>query len=162
MLTTELVIASIFFIVAFAITYSAWYSMQVSYAEAQADLEMQTALLTISDAAVMAPGEPSNWESTAKENANSFGLAVGANRLSEGKLSALQSLNSSYYYLVKEKMGAGRFEVYINTSNPSGTLYQFGAPIVFSNNTVQASTKRLAMINDSIVTVFVQVWRTKG
>jgi hypothetical protein len=160
--SAELVLASGFFIAAFVALYMAWYSMYWSYVEEQSDNDMKTVLFSIADMAVLSPGSPSNWEATAKENASSFGFATAPNRLSDSKLSVLQSLNSTQYYSVKEGMGAGRFDVYINVGNSTGTFYAFGIPASQNASMASAfSVQRMALLNDSIATVYVQVWRTK-
>ncbi len=160
--SAELVVASGIFIAAFVLLYMAWYSMYWSYVEEQSDNDMKTVLFGIADMAVLSPGDPSNWEATVKESANSFGFANAPNRLSDGKLSALQSLNATQYYAVKEGMGAGRFDVYVNVSNSTDSLYAFGIPASQNSSMVQSfSTSRLALLNDSMVTFYVQVWRNR-
>lgn len=161
--SSELVVASCFFIMALVIFTMTWYSMVNSYNEEQQDQQMQSVLLGVSDSLVLSPGDPSNWESSALENANSFGLASAPNRISDNKAAALQSLNATRYHRVKENMGAGQYDVYVSISNSTATLYQFGRRANSSNSLVQPfSNERLALLNDSVVQVYVQVWRAKG
>lgn len=160
--SSELVIASGFFIIAIVIFYMTYTSLASAYYEEQQDTQMQSVLLGISDSLVLSPGDPANWEASAKENASSFGLAYSPNRLSESKIAALQSLNSSYQ-TVRVRMGAGAYDLYLSVSNSTSVLYSFGLRANSSNSLVQSlSNERLALLNDSTVQVYVQVWRTKG
>lgn len=160
--SAELVMASGFFIAAFVALYMAWNSMYWSFIEEQNDISLKTVLFGIADMAVMSPGEPTNWESSAMENASSIGLAFSPGRLSSAKLAALQSLNTTQYDSVKERMGAGSSDVFISVADSVSTLYSFGTPADSNTSMVSAfSTQRLALLNGNIVTVNVQVWRSK-
>jgi hypothetical protein len=161
--SSELVLASCFFIMALVIFTMTWYSMVNSYGEEQADQQMQSVLLGVSDSLVLSPGDPSNWESSVLEDASSFGLAAAPNRISGNKAATLQSLNATQYHRVKENMGVGQYDIYISISNFTSAIYQFGRRANSSNSLVQSfSNERLALLNDSIVRVYVQVWRQKG
>jgi len=163
MFSTELVLASAIFITGLIVFVSVWNSMLQTYFDEQDERELQTALLGISDMAVLSSGQPSSWEAGALENASAFGLASSANVISPSKASALQSLNASHYNTVRERMGAGRFGVFISVNNSSSTLYRFGTLGDSNDSTVKIlRASRLALLNNSVVTVNVQVWRTRG
>ena len=125
---------------------------------------MQGALISISDSAVLSPGNPADWEYTSLQNASSYGFASSRNVLSSQKLGSLQALNSSYYDTVRERMGAGRFELSISVVDSGGsTLYSFGKAPDAGNETVSsASAERLALLDDGVVTLKVQLWRRKA
>jgi len=163
MFSTELVLASAIFITGLIVFVSVWNSMLQTYFDEEADRELQTALLGISDMAVLSSGQPSSWEASALENASAFGLASSPNVISPSKASALQSLNASHYNTVKERMGAGRFGVFMSVNNSSSTFYRFGTIGDSNDSTVKIlRASRLALLNNSVVTVNVQVWRTRG
>ena len=162
MFTTELVLASAIFIAAIVIFVSIWNSMLTSYFEEQRDREMQVALNGISNMLVLSPGSPTNWEAGVLGNANAFGLASSPNVISHAKFAALQNLNSSYLSM-KEKLGAGRFDLFMSLNNSTNTLYRFGLMGDSNDSSVKILRgSRLALLNDSVVTLNVQVWRTKG
>lgn len=162
-ISAELVIASSIFLASLAVFLLAWNSIFFSYSEEKADQQMQLALLGISDTLVLSPGQPADWESGAMQNASAIGLADSKSVLSEAKLAALESLNSSYYTQVKESMGAGALDVFIRVSLGSEELYSFGRPADLSASSVSAaSVDRLAMLNGSVADVKVQLWRMKG
>ena len=160
--TTELVLSASIFMAALVAFVLVWNSMASTYYEEQRELEMQTSLIGISDMIALTPGYPSNWEVRAMENASSFGLATSPNVISGAKAGALQSLEYAYP-TVKEHMGAGRFDVFLNISNSSNTLYTFGNPPDLNDSTVKViSSRRIALLNGSEVSVMVQAWRVKG
>ncbi len=161
--SAELVLSSAFFIMALVIFVGVWMNLRSSYFEEEKDREMQTSLGGISDMLALSPGEPSGWEGSTLENSSAIGLAYSPNRISERKASALQSLNSSYA-TVKERMGAGRSDVYLMIYNGSGAapLYQFGvAPDFDDSRVVTVSAERLVLLNSTPMLLRVQVWRTR-
>ena len=160
-LSTELVLAFSIFLVAMLVFVAAWDYIIYTYGFEQDERQMQSALISVSDAMVLSPGYPYDWEFSAGANASSIGLASSENVLSPYKLSALQSLNSSYDTL-RERMGAGRYNVYVEAMLPNGTvLYRFGnaaAPDAASST----GAERLALMNDTITILKVQLWRAQG
>lgn len=151
-----------FFLAAMLIFLASWNSMFATYYREATMRQMQTSLIGISDMLVMSQGEPADWEFGALENASSFGLAVSRNSLSTQKLSAMQSLNSSYDK-VRENMGAGASQLYVAVKDTGGSaLYAFGNPFDPADPTVlSASADRLALLDGALVKVTVQVWRSK-
>ncbi len=162
-LSTEIILALSLFMGSIVVFILAWGYMSSSYFSEQADRQMQVALVGISDAAVLTPGDPADWDIAAKENASSFGVASSRNVLSAQKLSTLQSLNTSYYDRVRERMGAGRFELYLEVRDTDGnSLYRFGKQADLSDNSTAAlSVDRLALLNGSLATLRAQLWRGK-
>lgn len=165
LISTEAILSFAIFLTGLMVFAFAWNFVSQAYYTDQAERQMQFALIAVSDAAVLSPGDPSGWEvSAAPQNASSFGFAQSRNVLSPTKLAALQSLNASNYDTVRERMGAGRFELYISVESQDGTVqYAFGNPAAAGSATVSAvSAERLALLNNQAVTLKVQVWRTKG
>lgn len=163
MFSTELVIASAIFIAGIVLLVSFWNSLIAVYAEGQADVDMQTAALGISDMFALSAGVPSNWEAAVVDNASAFGLASSPNVISGAKFGALQALNATSYLSLKEKMGAGKFDVYAELNNSTVRVYRFGIPGNLSDGLVKGyNVNRLVLLNDSIYTLRVQVWRNRG
>lgn len=163
-LSSEIVLAFSLFMFALLVFLLAWGLISNSYAQENYDRQMQGALMGISDTAILSPGDPADWEITALQDANSFGLAQSRGVLSPQKLSALQSLNSSHYDTVRERMGAGRFELYIEAQSQGGTVgYRFGKPADLSDSAVySASVERLALLGGEPTVLKVQLWRNKN
>ena len=161
-LSLEVIVAFSFFLAAMLVFLASWNAMFASYYREATMRQMETSLIGISDMLVMSPGEPADWEFGALENASSFGLAVSRNSLSSQKLSALQSLNSSYDK-VRESMGAGASQLYIGVKDTSGNvLYGFGDQYdPADTGIISVSTDRLALLDGELVKVTVQVWRSK-
>ncbi|MCX6770337.1 MAG: hypothetical protein NT051_06740 [Candidatus Micrarchaeota archaeon] len=164
MLSTDLIISLSLFLAAMLIFLFIWSSISYSYWEQRSELDMQTALISIADAQALSPGIPSDWEVSSQENATSFGLAVSKNVLAGEKVRKMQSLFHSDYSLMKERAGAGRFDVFISISDSSGaTLYSFGRLANFTDRQISsASAQRLCLLDGQTVTLKVMLWRTKG
>lgn len=162
--STEIIISFSLFLAAILVFIFVWNSIFSSYAEEQSDRRMEVSLLGISDMAMLSPGDPQDWEGTAMENASAFGLATSRNVLSEKKLYAMQSLFASNYTMMRERMGAGGYGLYIEVDGSGGTvLYDFGQAADPANGSIsQATSDRLAILNGNVVNVKVQVWRVKG
>ncbi|MEM4348091.1 MAG: hypothetical protein QXN37_00795 [Candidatus Anstonellaceae archaeon] len=161
MLSTELVISSAIFVAALAIFLFSWNLVSNSYYEEQSMHDMQTILVGISDMFVLSSGVPSDWENDDFLKANAFGFASSRNVLSPSKLSALSPMNG-YYDLVKEKMGAGPFDIYLSVidADSGSLLYSFGLEPDYTNSKI-SSAERLAILDDKIVRVRVQIWKKK-
>jgi hypothetical protein len=164
LLSTEIILALSLFLVAMLVFVLAWNYISFSYSSEQADRQMQSSLIGVSDSLVLSPGSPADWEYSSGANASSFGLASSRNVLSAAKLSALQSLNATDYDNVRERMGAGKFDLYVEASNPGGpVLYNFGHPADLSSSSVSAVvSQRLATLGGSVVVLKVELWRAKG
>ena len=163
-LSSEIVLAFSLFVFALLVFLAAWSTISNSYAQENYDRQMQGALMGISDVAILTPGDPADWEITALQDANSFGLAQSRGVLSPQKLSVLQSLNSSYYDTVRERMGAGMFELYIEARAPGGAVgCRFGNPANLSDSAVSsASVERLALLGGEPTILKVQLWRNRN
>ncbi len=164
MISTELVICSSIFMAALVIFIFSWSSITASYYEEQADRDMEVALIGISDMAVLSPGSPADWESTTMGDSSAFGFARSRNVLSQSKLEALSMLDGSYV-AIKERMGAGKFGLYITVSSPASEspLYTFGRAASELNSSIsKISAERLAILNDEPVRVNVQLWRQRS
>ncbi|MFA6214579.1 MAG: hypothetical protein WC717_04855 [Candidatus Micrarchaeia archaeon] len=162
--STELMVSMSVFIGALIVFLYVWNSMYTAYVEEQSDNKMQVVLVGISDAAVMSPGDPADWEATVGTGANSYGFASARSVLSPAKLYAMQGYFSANYTDMKDKMGAGGYDIFIDVSDLEGnTYYGFGSPAGTDNSSVSAVTaERLALIGDEMVKLKVQLWRTRG
>lgn len=164
MLSTEILLALSIFLVSMGVFMLSWNAISSSYQQQQADSQMESALLSVSDTLVLSPGNPSDWETSALSNASLIGIASARNVLSPAKAAALQSLNSTSYDAARGRLGAGRFDLFIAITGQSGaTLYSFGREANPGNESISAiSTQRMALMNGSIVSLKVQLWRNKG
>ncbi len=162
LLSSEIILAMCLFLGALIAFMLAWNAIFASYAQEQYDRQMQVALVGISDMAVLSPGDPADWEISAQARANAFGLAQSPGVLSLQKLAALQSLNSSYDD-VREGIGAGPFDLYIEADDSTGTArYSFGkAADPQDSGTDSLSVERLALLDGSPATLKVQLWRKR-
>jgi len=160
MISTELILCSSIFMIALVIFLFTWNAITANYYEEQANRDMEVALIGISDMAVLSPGYPNDWETSAGFGANAFGFAQSRNILSPSKLSALSALNSNYAE-AKERIGAGRFDVFIGVvGRPE---YSFGSLVNNANDSiVSVSAERLSILEGEPVRLKVQVWRQKG
>jgi hypothetical protein len=163
-LSTDLVISLSLFLGAIMVFFISWSMLSYSYWESKADMDMQSAMLSISDALVLSPGSPADWEFGTVDGASSFGLANGKNELSRLKIASLQSFFANNYTLAKVGMGSGTFDIYVAVNRQDGTvLYSFGRIADFTDRqVVSASSERLAILDGELVDVKVSLWRTKG
>jgi len=162
--STEMMVSFSVFLGAIIIFLFVWNTMYNNYVEEQSDNKMQVVLIGVSDAAVMSPGDPSNWDITAGRYANSYGFASSRNTLSPSKLYTMQGYFSSNYTEMKDKMGAGGYDMFIDVKDMDGnTYYSFGSLADTANTSISAITaERLALMDDTIVNLRVQLWRVKG
>jgi len=162
--STEMMVSFSVFLAAIIIFLFVWNTLYNNYIEEQSDNKMQVVLVGISDAAVMSPGDPSNWDVTVGANANSYGFASSRNILSPSKLYAMQGYFAANYTDMKDKMGAGGYDLFIEVKDTEGsTYYSFGRPADTANSSISAiSAERLALMDDEISILRVQLWRVKG
>ena len=120
------------------------------YVEADSEITFSNALLMASDALVLTPGRPANWDllpvnSTTLE---SVGIASSPNVISTAKALRLQEFNTTNYTDIKTVMGLGA----VNTSieilllGDSVPLYSFGMKP--GNSTRSTVFERIAMLDD--------------
>jgi hypothetical protein len=163
-LSTDLVISLSMFLAALLIFLLVWSTIAYAYRESLDDIGMQSALISISDALAFTPGSPPGWEFSAA-NASSYGIAASRNHLSPAKLSALSGQFSSNYTGAKERIGAGRFDIFVSVERAEGgeQLYGFGRlPSAAGQQISSAGIERLCMLEGELVKVKVQLWRKKG
>jgi len=161
MLSTEIVLAMVLFMASLTAFLFTWNSISSTYSQELQQRQLQVALTSISDQMVLSTGDPQDWEFSTLQDSNSFGLAQSRGILSPQKLSALQTLNASYYDQVREGMGAGRFDLYMETVDVASgeVLYRFGKMVDRSEiYQASASIDRLALMNNSMVRLRVQLW----
>ncbi|MCX8198221.1 MAG: hypothetical protein N3F07_03460 [Candidatus Micrarchaeota archaeon] len=164
MLSSELVVAFVLFMASLFFFLLAWNSIFSSYASQLQQHQLHFALMSISNQLLLSSGDPADWEFSALQNANAFGLANPDGTLSAAKLSALQSLNSTHYDAVRERMGAGRLEVYVEVTDAENraVLYRFGRQ-ADGPQASQASAyiQRLALMDGNLVLLKTQVWEAQ-
>ena len=162
--STEMMVAFSVFLGAIIIFLFVWNTMYNNYVEEQSDNKMQVVLIGISDATVMSPGDPSNWDVTAGRYANSYGFATSRNTISPSKLYTMQGYFATNYTDMKDKMGAGGYDLFIDVKDTNGnTYYSFGNLADTTNMSISAVTaERLALMDDEIVNLRVQLWRIRG
>ena len=160
----EMMVSFSVFLGAIIIFLFVWNTMYNNYVEEQSDNKMQVALIGISDSAVMSPGDPSNWDMASGMNASSYGFASSRNILSPSKLYAMQGYFAANYAGMKDKMGAGGYDLFIDVKDTNGNIYySFGSLADTANQSISAiSAERLALMDDEIVSLRVQLWRIKG
>lgn len=162
--STEMMVSFSVFLGAIIIFLFVWNTMYNNYTEEQSDGKMQVVLIGISDAAVLSPGEPSNWEMASGMQANSYGFATSRNILSPSKLYAMQGYFATNYTDMKDRMGAGGYDLFIEVKDTEGNAYySFGSQADTADSSVSAvSADRLALMDGGIVNLHVQLWRIRG
>ncbi|MEM4633909.1 MAG: hypothetical protein QW275_02020 [Candidatus Anstonellaceae archaeon] len=160
LLSSELILCIAIFMASLFAFVLAWNAIFSIYSSQMQQRQIQNTLFSVSNQLILSQGDPSNWEISSLQNANSFGLANFAGEISQSKVSTLQSLNATHYSAVREGMGAGRFDVYIEVEDAENqtVLYKFGRSVGSSDSEVaSASIQRLAMMEDGKL-VLVKVW----
>jgi len=162
--STEMMVSFSVFLVALMIFLYVWNSMYSNYIEEQSDAKMQVVLIGISDAAVMSPGDPSDWETSVGTGASSYGFASARSVLSPAKLYAMQSYFAANYSGMKDKLGAAGYDMFLDVQDTSGsTYYSFGVKADTTNSSISAvSAERLALMGSDLVKLRLQVWRVRG
>lgn len=163
-LSTDLVISLSMFLAALLIFMLVWSTISYSYWESMADIAMQSALLSMSDTLVLSSGSPAGWEFSGA-NATSYGFAISRNVISRAKLSAISRDFYENYHDSKERIGAGRFDVWVSVESAEGgaRLYGFGRlPAGGGQQFSTASMERLCLLDGQLVKVRLQLWRQKG
>ena len=160
----EMMVSFSVFLGALIIFLFVWNTMYNNYVEEQSDNKMQVVLVGISDSAVLSAGDPSNWEMASGMYANSYGFASSRNTLSPSKLYAMQGYFSTNYADMKDKMGAGGYDLFVDVKDTRGNVYySFGSMADTTDQSVSAiSAERLALMDGEIVDLRVQLWRIKG
>lgn len=135
-----------------------WNGTAIRWNTESGYLQRFSSAIFTSEALLTTPGYPANWETMAGiENVSSFGLVNGRNEISNAKIERLVAENSSYEE-VKDKIGMQFYDFRLMITNLDKTreYYRFGMPApAEAESTV---VERLAIINDSIVLVRMEVW----
>lgn len=108
---------------------------------------------SIMDSLVLSAGNPADWEKYPAEDINSFGLVHSLNFIDANKVVSLVSLlNSENYDLVKQKMGAGKYDLQVNISDSKENVVLY--PSLLSGGrlagepTLKANYRRIVYFND--------------
>jgi len=120
------------------------------YVQADSEITFSNTLLMASDALVLTPGRPANWDMLPVNSTSfeSMGLASSPNVISTAKAFRLSELNSTNYTEIKTVLGLGAAStsVEIFLFGDSVPLYSFG---VKPSNTSRSSVfERVAMLDD--------------
>lgn len=136
-----------------------WNSTAIRWNTQSAYLQRFSAAIFTSDVLLTTPGEPANWETLpGLENTTTFGLVNGRNEISNAKIERFVAENSSYEG-IKDRIGMQFYDFRLRITNldKNREYYRFGmSPPAEAESTV---VERLAIINDSIVLVRMEVWR---
>jgi len=119
------------------------------YVQADSEITFSNTLLMASDALVLTPGRPANWDlSPGIPVFESVGIASSPNVISTAKASRLQVLNTTNYTEIKTAMGlaAMNTSMEITLMGDSVPLYSFG--IKPGNLTRSTVFERVAMLDD--------------
>ena len=160
MLSVDFMLSLGVFLAAFYILFTLWGVVQSVLLLDMRELEMSKVAVSISQSLVATAGQDTNWHVLSRENASAFGLAWSSNVLQLEKVQEFMSLNATNYNSIKEKLGAGRYELYVFIDELDGTrLYEFGlAPPDNSRSHPTQSSQRFAILDGRIVIVQVEVW----
>ena len=128
------------------------------YRKADSEIGFANTLLAASDALVLTPGSPPNWEgiTVTEGNLQSFGLASAPNVISPAKAARMENLNESGYSAIRAALGlsASNVSIEIMLLGDTAPLYSFG---VKPANTSRSSVfERVASLNGSAVLVRLQ------
>lgn len=121
------------------------------YRQADSEITFSNTLLIASDALVLTPGRPANWDLLPTNSATfeSVGLASSPNVISTAKALRLQDLNNTNYTQIKTAMGLGAVNTSIEITllGDSVPLYSFG--IKPGNTTRSTVFERVAVLDDN-------------
>lgn len=135
-----------------------WNSTAMRWNSESGYLQRFSSALFTSEALLTTPGEPANWETMEGiGNVTTFGLANGRNEISNAKIEKFVAENSSYEGM-KEKVGMQFYDFKLTITSLGGknSYYEFGqGPPADAESTV---VERLAILNDSIVLMRLEVW----
>ena len=160
-LTIDLVLSLTVFLAAFFILFYLWQMAQKVSVLNTHELEMSKLAVIVAHSLVFAQGQPSNWHAMANPaDASSFGLAWRSNVLQQEKVDAFIALNATNYTSTKERLGAGRYELYIFVQDLAGAnIYEFGIKPPDSSriHPIQVA-QRFAILNNEPIIVQAEVW----
>ncbi|MEM3555135.1 MAG: hypothetical protein QXF56_00195 [Candidatus Micrarchaeia archaeon] len=108
---------------------------------------------------LLTPGDPADWE-VSGSSLNSFGLTSSDNVIKWEKFERMEELaqEPESYYSVKRALGLECCEVWFGVTYSNGTVIKSFGEIPPKNKSV-ISIDRKALLNSSVVTVRIEVWR---
>lgn len=121
------------------------------YVQQDSEVSFANSVLAASDALVLTPGRPANWDYVVISDSNleSFGLASSSNVISTAKALRLVAINATNYTAVKAALGlaASNVSIEIMLLGNVTPLYSFGTK---SSNTSRSTVfERLAVMDDN-------------
>lgn len=143
----DAVVAGILFILLLTLLYNYWNSLRATISVRMDDATRIA--LDVSDM-LLTPGSPIDWNST---NYNQLGLAAQYNsiEINESKLSELQKIE---YTTLKQKLGVGPYELFIELNDT-----KIGLP---SSGSVSSITiKRPVIYQNSLQNLSVTIWSSR-
>ncbi len=157
---SDILLATMVYSVLLLLTLVLWGHISSSYSSVRADGQAAAALEAV-DFNLFSQGSPSDWELNFS-NSTVPGIISSGLFLSEAKSEKLESMSpincatdyaTDYNYtLLRQRLGAGGYYVFVNSSE-----FYFGCVPV---SAVRAfSSSRLVELNGSVVRVDVVVWR---
>ena len=108
----------------------------------------------LSSRTMFSSGSPSAWHLLPYDPETVVaGIAQRQGVVSPQKAAALAGLNGTYYDGIRQALGAGEFQVYLNISG----AYEFG--IAPAKNSSARTIERLMVLNGSSAKVAMTVWK---
>jgi len=150
--STDYIIAVGVFVLMFAACIYTWDSVVYKSQQDLALSRMSYAASRMSLTLLRTPGMPADWEDD-PGSAQTLGLAVSDRVVSSGKLRALELMD---YEDLKDYLGIGGFEVYINVTYVNGTQAGEAGSAPASDEAV--SDRRIAVLAGEPVLVDFMVW----
>ena len=149
----DIMFATSTYVVLLMLFIAFWNNMVRLGAEQQSGFDLNHAL---SNAAglVFSQGHPTGWYLAAAYDPVSIpGILDSSGALSSPRLARLSSINSTNYEDVREALGVGEYQVFINTSDG----HQFGPEPEKGSTT--ATLERTLFGNGNATTVMLWVWK---
>ena len=138
-----------------------WNNLSIRWNSSNEYRQMQTDALFASEAIMVTSGEPNSWETkiSIDESIDAIGLANERNELSAAKIEKLIFESPVDYDIVRYRLGVQKYELGIRIEDfeTNQTYYEFGIFATGTENVVVI--ERLGILNDSVVKIFVEVWK---
>jgi hypothetical protein len=157
----DLMVSVGIFLVAVLLLIALWVFVVDRIGAHDEELNMADAAIHASNQLLLTGGNPASWHILDFGNVNALGISDGRDNLNSEKLERFIALNGTNYTDVKEMLGVGSYEMYVEVSHLNGTkICEFGNSMK-ENETETANyvVERMALLNDSAVRVRLEVWK---
>ncbi|VVB66413.1 Uncharacterised protein [Candidatus Gugararchaeum adminiculabundum] len=148
------------FLVVLLTALTTWNSAFQKTAKLEEQRETNEIAWVAAQQLVQGPGIPALWENeTDLERIGKIGLATTYGEFDEGKILRLEELNASHedYDEAKQKLGAGKFELYVSFESNLTRIHEFGAPPPETSPSIVVT--RMGSLNGEPVKMHVVVWK---